>query len=90
MTVDGVDIRDLKISDIRDLVGIVTQNTILFNDTIANNIAYGNPDTPKEEIIKAAQQANAHEFIIGGNHAEGYDTVVGRKGLNSAAVKNKG
>jgi subfamily B ATP-binding cassette protein MsbA len=81
VTIDGLDIRELKISDIRDLVGIVTQNTILFNDTIASNIAYGSPSTPREEIIKAAQQANAHNFIIGGNHAEGYDTVVGEKGF---------
>ncbi len=81
VTIDGVDIRELKISDIRDLVGIVTQNTILFNDTIASNIAYGNPSTPREEIIKAAKQANAHDFIVGGNHAEGYDTVVGEKGF---------
>ncbi len=81
VTVDGTDIRDLKISDIRDLIGIVTQNTILFNDTIANNIAYGNPQTPREDIISAAKKANAHGFIIGGNHADGYDTVVGEKGF---------
>lgn len=81
VTIDGIDIRELKVSDIRDIVGIVTQNTILFNDTIANNIAYGNPDIPREEIIKAARQANAHDFIVGGNHPAGYDTVVGEKGF---------
>jgi len=81
VTIDGIDIRELKISDIRDLVGIVTQNTILFNDTIASNIAYGNPETPREEIISAAEKANAHGFIIGGNHEHGYDTIVGEKGF---------
>lgn len=81
VTIDGIDIRELKISDIRDLIGIVTQSTILFNDTIANNIAYGKPQTPREEIISAAEKANAHGFIVGGNHSVGYDTVVGEKGF---------
>ena len=81
VTIDGVDVRDLKIQDLRSLVGVVTQNTILFNDTIANNIAYGAPDTPKEKIIEAAKQANAHDFITDGVHANGYDTVVGEKGF---------
>ncbi len=82
VTIDGVDVRDLKISDLRDLIGIVTQNTILFNDTIRNNIAYGaKREVSQEEIENAARQANAHRFIVGGNHAEGYDTVVGEKGF---------
>ncbi|HBM17517.1 MAG TPA: hypothetical protein DD381_14405 [Lentisphaeria bacterium] len=81
ITLDGIDIRDYKISDVRDLIGIVTQNTILFNDTIANNISYGNPNASKEEIIEAARKANAHDFIVGGNHEKGYDTVVGEKGF---------
>ena len=81
VTIDGIDVRDLKIQDLRKLVGVVTQNTVLFNDTIANNIAYGAPDTPIEKIIEAAKQANAHKFITDGVHANGYDTVVGEKGF---------
>ncbi len=81
VTVDGHDVRDMRISELRELVGIVTQDAILFNDTIANNIAYGTPGATREMIIEAAKQANAHRFIVGGNHAEGYDTIVGEKGF---------
>lgn len=81
ITVDGIDVRDMKISSLRSLIGIVSQDTILFNDTIANNIAYGCQDVSKEKIIEAAKQANAHQFIINGQHPEGYDTVVGEKGF---------
>ncbi|MCP4180744.1 MAG: ABC transporter ATP-binding protein [bacterium] len=81
VTIDGVDVKDLKIKDLRDLIGVVTQNTILFNDTIKNNIAYGNKDATMEQIEAAAKQANAHRFIVDGNHEDGYDTVVGEKGF---------
>lgn len=79
--IDGIDVRDIKISSLRDIIGIVSQTTILFNDTIANNIAYGCKNATREQIITAAKQANAHNFIVDGRHAEGYDTIVGDKGF---------
>ena len=79
--IDGKEIAELEIASLRTLIGIVTQETILFNDTISNNIAYGCPNATKEQIIEAAKQANAHKFIVDGHHAEGYDTVVGEKGF---------
>jgi ABC-type multidrug transport system fused ATPase/permease subunit len=63
---------------LRRLIGVVTQETILFNDTIANNIRYGRPSASDEEVVMAAKQANAHGFIM--EEAEGYDRVVGEKG----------
>ena len=63
------------------MIGVVTQEAVLFNDTIANNIAYGCPDATREQIIEAAKLANAHEFIMAGNHAEHYDSNVGEKGF---------
>ena len=81
VTIDGVDVRDMKISSLRDLIGIVTQEALLFNDSISYNIAYGKPDATKEEIEKAARLANAHPFITDGRHPEGYATVVGEKGF---------
>lgn len=81
ITIDGIDVRDIKISSLRNLIGIVSQDTILFNDTIANNIAYGCQNVSKERIMEAAKQANAHQFIINGQHPEGYATVVGEKGF---------
>jgi subfamily B ATP-binding cassette protein MsbA len=79
--IDGTDVRDIKIESLRKLIGIVTQDAILFNETIADNIAYGCPDASQEQIELAAKQANAHEFIVGGRHPEGYLTVVGEKGF---------
>lgn len=79
VTLDGVDLRDISTTDLRRLIGVVTQDTILFNDTIANNIAYGTPDATREQIEQAAKMANAHDFIIG--HPEGYDRVCGDKGF---------
>ncbi len=79
--VDGVDVRDFSIKSLREHIGMVTQDAVLFNETIANNIAYGCPDATREEVIAAAKQANAHEFIVDGRHAEGYDTNVGEKGF---------
>ena len=82
ITIDGIDLKDLKIHDLRNLIGIVTQNTILFNETISDNIEYGAlEEVTHDDIEKAAKQANAHNFIVGGNHAEGYETVVGEKGF---------
>lgn len=82
ITIDGYDVRDLKISSLRDLIGVVTQDAILFNDTIAENIAYGRDEPPMEEVIEAAKQANAHEFIVDGRHADGYESMAGEKGNN--------
>lgn len=76
---DGVDLREAEISSLRRLIGIVTQETILFNDTIANNIGYGTAHASMESIEAAARMANAHEFIMGS--LGGYDRVVGEKGF---------
>jgi len=82
VSIDGVDVRDIKISSMRDMIGIITQDALLFNDTVANNISYGRSDATREQIIEAAKQARAHEFIADGRHREGYDSVVGEKGRN--------
>lgn len=79
--IDGIDVRDYQLSSLRKMIGVVNQDAILFNDTIANNIAYGCPSATREEIIEAAKLANAHEFIVDGRHAQGYDTEVGEKGF---------
>ena len=77
---DGHDLRDYKISDLRGLMGIVTQETILFNDTVFNNIAFGMENVSKEAVIEAAKIANAHEFIM--EMEQGYDTTIGDRGMN--------
>lgn len=77
--IDGIDIKDVSLRSLREIIGIVTQDTILFNDTIKGNIAYGCPDTPIELIEQAAKQANAHDFIS--RMAQGYDTVIGDRGM---------
>ncbi len=77
--IDGWDIRDVTVGSLRGMIGIVTQQTILFNDTVKNNIAYGKIDQPFEEIVKAAQAAYAHGFIQ--NLPRGYDTIIGEQGV---------
>ena len=76
--IDGRDLREVTQNSLRDNIGVVAQETFLFHETIAKNIAYGRPDATREEIVAAAQQAQAHEFIIA-QHG-GYDTIVGDKG----------
>ena len=76
--IDGQDIRNVTIASLRQQIGIVTQQTILFNDTVKNNIAYGDINKSDAEIIAAAKAANAHDFII--NLPKGYDTVIGEQG----------
>lgn len=76
--IDGTDIRDLKIHDLRDLMGNVNQEAILFNDTIYNNIAFGIEKTSMTEVIAAAKVANAHDFII--ETENGYETTIGDRG----------
>ena len=78
ITLDGVNIQDLDLKEYRALFGVVTQETFLFHDTIKANIAYGSETATTDEIISAAQMANAHEFILELSH--GYDTVVGDRG----------
>jgi subfamily B ATP-binding cassette protein MsbA len=77
--IDGVDVKDVMIKSLRDQIGIVTQETILFNDTVAANIAYGRSKTPMEAIEKAARIANAHDFIS--KLPLKYQTVVGDRGF---------
>ena len=79
VTMDGVDLRDMRISDLRSLVGSVMQETLLFNDTIEANIKYGSPDATREQVVAAAKLANAHDFIM--SQPEGYDRMVGEKGF---------
>ena len=81
VTIDGVDVRDCEVKSLRRLIGIVSQEPLLFNTSIAENIAYGCPDATREDIIQAAREANAENFITDGRHADGYDTVVGEKGF---------
>jgi len=76
--IDGIDVREVTLASLRSQLGLVTQETILFNDTVRNNIAYGLEDMPFERIVEAAQAAQAHDFITG--LPEGYDTPVGEKG----------
>jgi subfamily B ATP-binding cassette protein MsbA len=76
--IDDVDLRELKLHDLRDLMGNVNQEAILFNDSIFNNIAFGVENTTMTEVIAAAKVANAHDFIIETEH--GYDTMIGDRG----------
>ena len=77
--IDGHDLRDVTISSLREQIGKVTQETVLFNDTVRNNIAYGQPDVLISKVEEAARMALAHDFIL--NMPEGYNTVIGERGL---------
>ncbi|MFC1856288.1 lipid A export permease/ATP-binding protein MsbA [Thermodesulfobacteriota bacterium] len=79
ITIDGVNIKDVTLNALRQQIGMVTQDTFLFNDTIKNNIAYGRTEIDESKIIEAARAANAHEFIMG--FEDGYDTVIGERGV---------
>ncbi len=79
ITLDGVDLRDYRIADLRNQFAIVLQEPVLFSTSIAENIAYAKPDATSEEIVAAARAANAHEFIT--HLPEGYDTQVGERGM---------
>jgi len=76
--IDGHDVRDFKLKSLREHIGYVLQDTVLFRGTIADNIAFGRPTASRDEIIAAAELANAHEFIS--KMAQGYDTIVGERG----------
>jgi subfamily B ATP-binding cassette protein MsbA len=77
--IDGNDVRDVTLESLRSQIGIVTQETVLFNDTVRNNIAYGQPHVSQKQVEEAARAARAHEFI----HAlpEGYNTMIGERGV---------
>jgi len=77
--IDGRDVRDVTLASLRTQIGKVTQETILFNDTVRNNIAYGQPDMPQSRVEEAAKMALAHDFIL--RMPEGYDTIIGEKGV---------
>ncbi len=77
--IDGVDIRETQVESLRSMIGIVTQQTFLFNDTVRNNIAYGKMGQPFEEVVKAAQAAYADGFVQ--NLPKGYDTIIGEQGV---------
>lgn len=77
--IDGVDIREIKLKSLRDHIGVVQQDTYLFAGTIFENISYGKPNASREEVIAAAKNANAHEFIM--SLSNGYDTDIGQRGL---------
>jgi ATP-binding cassette subfamily B protein len=76
--VDGVDLRKMRQKDLRSQIGVVLQDTFLFNGSIAENIGYAKPDASREEVMAAAKAANAHDFIV--NKTDGYDTRVGERG----------
>ena len=76
--IDGTPIKDLKINELRRLFGIVTQDTILFNDTVSGNISFGLDNVDRQDIVNAAKIANAHDFIM--QLPDGYDTIIGDKG----------
>src|SRR5262249_41019959 len=79
LLVDGRDIRDVTLASLRSQIGIVTQETVLFNDTVRNNIAYGQPNVPQKSVEDAARAALAHNFIM--ELPAGYDTVIGERGF---------
>jgi ATP-binding cassette, subfamily B, bacterial MsbA len=79
ITIDGVDIRQLSLSDLRHAVGLVPQETLLFSGSVFENICYGKPKASQAEVWAAAQAANAHDFIM--QFPQGYDTVVGERGV---------
>ena len=79
VTIDGHDIRNVTLASLREQIGIVTQENILFNDTVRNNIAYGQPQVGEEAVLAAAKAALAHDFIQ--KMPEGYNTIIGEKGV---------
>jgi subfamily B ATP-binding cassette protein MsbA len=77
--IDGRDVRDTTLASLRSQIGVVSQDTVLFNDTVRNNIAYGQPDVPQKMVEAAAKAALAHDFILG--LPSGYDSVIGERGV---------
>lgn len=79
LTIDGRDVRDTTLASLRSQIGVVAQDTVLFNDTVRNNIAYGQPGVPQKAVEAAARAALAHDFIM--ELPSGYDTVIGERGV---------
>ena len=79
ITIDGVDIRDYKLRELRSQIGFVLQDTVLLRGTVRDNIAFGRPDATEKEIVEAAKSASAHEFIT--RMPRGYDSLIGDRGL---------
>ena len=79
ITIDGISVKDITLKSLRDHIGVVQQDVYLFSGTVRENITYGSPDATDEEIIEAAKNAGAHEFIM--SLPDGYDTYVGERGL---------
>jgi ATP-binding cassette, subfamily B, bacterial MsbA len=79
ITIDKTDLRDFNLTSLRKSMGIVSQDTFLFNDSVRNNIAYGKPEATEDEVIAAAQKANAYEFIS--KLPEGFETMIGDRGV---------
>lgn len=77
--IGGYDVRDVTQRSLRQMIGIVTQQTILFDDTVRNNVAYGRPDLPLERVIDAAKASHAHDFVMA--LPDGYDTLIGENGM---------
>jgi ABC-type multidrug transport system fused ATPase/permease subunit len=79
ITLDGVDLRDVTLHSLRAQLGVVTQETFLFHDSVRSNIAYGRPDATDDQIVAAARAAHAHEFVA--RLPQGYDTLLGERGV---------
>ena len=82
--IDGVDVRDLSLHDVRRAVGIVFEDTLLFHDTVAANIAFAEPDADRDSIERAARLAGAHDFIM--ELPEAYDTLIGERASRCRAA----
>jgi ATP-binding cassette subfamily B multidrug efflux pump len=80
VTLDGVNVRDLRQDVLRRHIGVALQESILFSGTVRDNIRYGRPDAPEEEVVAAAKAAQAHDFIT--QFPDGYDTQIGQRGVN--------
>jgi ABC-type multidrug transport system fused ATPase/permease subunit len=79
VAISGFDLRDVRTADLRQRIGVVTQETLLFDDTVLNNIRYGTPEATEEQVIEAAKQAHAHRFVTT-VLADGYQTICGPSG----------
>jgi ABC-type multidrug transport system fused ATPase/permease subunit len=79
VTVDGSDVRDVKLASLRAQIGVISQDPFLFSATVRENIAFGRPDATDEQVVRAARQAQAHEFVQ--ELPDGYDTVIGERGI---------
>lgn len=80
ITINGIDIRDISLKSLRETLGVLPQDTILFNQTILHNISYGKPSASMDEVYKAAEKASLHQ-IISSSFPEGYQTMVGERGM---------